>query len=80
MAMRITKKAWFGPKTAFGWGWTPVSAEGWTVTGVVLVLIVLALIVWPGAGAGIAVPVLVALLLVVALFTGDPPGGSWSAR
>lgn len=25
---RLTKKPWFGPRT-FGWGWQPITWEGW---------------------------------------------------
>ena len=28
----ITKHPWFGPKTGMGWGWTPVTWQGWLVT------------------------------------------------
>jgi hypothetical protein len=23
---------WFGPKTTFGWGWTPIAWQGWALT------------------------------------------------
>jgi hypothetical protein len=75
MAMRVTKTAWFGPKRSPGWGWTPVSPEGWVVVGIFVVLLVVSILLWPGAGAAIASALLVALLLLVILFTGDSPGG-----
>ena len=74
MRTRVTRKAWFGPKQILGWGWTPVSWEGWLVTTVFLGLIPLSVALWPGMGGGFAVAVLVGLLLVVTLLTGDPPG------
>lgn len=36
---RITKKAWFGKKI-IGWGFRPVSLEGWLVTVVFLIAII----------------------------------------
>ena len=74
MPMRVTEKAWFGPKRTLGWGWTPVSWEGWLSIGLFLILIPVSVALWPGIGGGIAVAVLVGALLVVTLLTGDPPG------
>ncbi len=74
MPMRVTKKAWFGPKRVLGWGWTPVSWEGWLTMGVFLVLVLLSVVIWHGVGTVIAAVVLVGALLVVCLLTGDAPG------
>ncbi len=74
MPLRVTKKPWFGPRQTLGWGWTPVSWEGWLVTGVFLVLIPVSVTLWPGVEAEIAVAVLIGLLLAITLLTGDPPG------
>ena len=74
MPMRVTKKAWFGPKRVLGWGWTPVSWEGWLTMGLFLVLVLLSVAIWHGAGTVIAAVVLVGALLVVCLLTGDAPG------
>ena len=73
---RLTKKAWFGPKKWIGWGWSPVSWEGWMV---ILVYIVLAAWVFPGfsrseTGTGTIIGLTFALIIVVIL-TGDKPGG-----
>lgn len=74
MAMRVTRKPWFGPKQTLGWGWTPVSWEGWTTIGVFLVLLLPTVIMLQGAIHVVAVTVLLGALLVVCLLTGDPPG------
>ena len=74
MSLRVTKKAWFGPKTVLGWGWSPVSWEGGLVSAGFIVLTLASVIIWPGTGAMIAVPVLIGLLLVIVVLTGDPPG------
>jgi hypothetical protein len=29
-------RPWFGPKRHIGWGWRPVSWQGWTVTAIFL--------------------------------------------
>jgi len=38
----VGRKAWFGPRR-FGWGLTPVTAEGWAV----VVIAVAAIMCWP---------------------------------
>jgi hypothetical protein len=62
---------WFGPRRWMGWGWTPVSWEGWAV-----------LVVFAGAAVGLVaarlgplVFVAVAPLLVVSYLKGTSPGG-----
>jgi hypothetical protein len=68
----LGRKAWFGPRR-MGWGLSPVTPEGWTVT---LVAVVVAVCVaalthdrW------VALVVVVALLAIVFL-KGTSPGGS----
>lgn len=78
MAIRRTNKPWFGPKRVTGWGWSPVSWQGWAVSGVFLVLVAVSLIAWPGAAGSLVVVGLVVVLVLVALLTGDPPGGPGS--
>jgi hypothetical protein len=69
----VGRKAWFGPR-AMGWGLSPVTPEGWAVTGV-------------GLAAAVAVSVLgqhdwwlglvvVAALLLVVFLKGTSPGGA----
>ena len=74
MAPRVTSKPWFGPKRFFGWGWTPVSWEGWAVIGVFIILILPSVIVLQGGEKTTAVIVLIGALLTVCMLTGDPPG------
>lgn len=38
---------WFRPKRV-GWGWSPASWEGWTVTAAVVVLVVLSAVLAVG--------------------------------
>ena len=73
--MRVTKKAWFGPKRYVGWGWSPRSTEGWEVVVVFLALFVASLVVFSNSARYISLAVLIVALLAVAVFTGDPPGG-----
>jgi hypothetical protein len=68
----LGRKAWFGPRR-MGWGLSPVTPEGWTVT---LVAVVVAVCVaalthdrW------VALVVVVALLAIVFL-KGTSPGGA----
>ncbi|HVW74603.1 MAG TPA: hypothetical protein VHC39_13265 [Rhizomicrobium sp.] len=71
----ITKHPWFGPKTGIGWGWTPISWEGWAAT--ILCLVVMfggyfvfgrtPMTTYVGLGAAAA-------LILVCLLTGTAPG------
>jgi len=74
MSLRVTRKAWFGPKRVLGWGWSPVSWEGGFVSAAFIVLTLASVIFWQGTGSMIAVAVLIGLLLVIVVLTGDPPG------
>jgi hypothetical protein len=79
MRTRVTPKPWFGPKRALGWGWTPVSWEGWVTTGVFVALTIVVGSFW---GGHLLLPliVLIVAFLVVVFLTGDPPGGPESRR
>ena len=77
MIRRITHKPWFGPKESVGWGWRVTSWQGAVVLGLFLlsmfVIIAFSRSTMLGAlGALIAS----AFFILVALYTGDPPGGS----
>ena len=52
--MKNKRKLWFRAKE-FGWGWYPVSWQGWTVTLAYSVLIPLSIIIF-GIWLGAAVP------------------------
>ena len=74
MTPLVGSKPWFGPR-GLGWGWEPISWEGWISS-----LCVLAGAFWPGRGGDVAMkaakPVAVcALLLVLCLLKGTSPGG-----
>jgi hypothetical protein len=71
----LTKHPWFGPKNGFGWGWTPVSWEGWAVTLFCLAVIVAAWFVYGRAPMTTYVTLgAIAALVLVCLVTGLPPG------
>jgi hypothetical protein len=72
---RITKQAWFGPKTHLGWGWTVKSWQGAVASAVVVGLIVLAVVVLNGTLRWIVEAALLTAFLILVLLTGDPPGG-----
>lgn len=70
----ITKHPWFGPKNGFGWGWTPVSWEGWALTALCVAAILFGPFIF-GRGTTIYIAVgSVAVLLVACLLTGTAPG------
>lgn len=72
---RITKEPWFG-KRRIGWGWTPITWQGWIIT-LILILIILV-----DAKYLAQTPVLLIIVLVIAtigfiiiaLLTGGKPG------
>jgi hypothetical protein len=68
---------WFGPKTSFGWGWTPVTWQGWALTagfiaGVAALSAWLPLPVRLPATSGLAI-----VFIIVVAATGTRPGGRW---
>ncbi len=70
----ITSRPWFGPKKYLGWGWTPITWEGWLTTAVFLAAFLVCFLVI-GGGAGIAGGlILVAAYLGMVLLTGTCPG------
>lgn len=70
----ITKHPWFGPKR-IGWGWRPVSWEGWFVTVLIVVAVIAASIAFGSSSMTIYVSLAaVAMLIVVCVLTGTPPG------
>lgn len=73
--MRITKEPWFGPKTGFGWGWTPITWQGWLVTGVCLAVIIWAVFFFRGGSMAIYITFgAVAALILACILTGTAPG------
>jgi hypothetical protein len=76
---RRTSTAWFGPKRRVGWGWTPISWQGWAVTAAWTVVVVGVSLVLAMRQQILAMllfeVVAIVLLLVVASLTGDGPGG-----
>ncbi|HSC18940.1 MAG TPA: hypothetical protein VLC74_08505 [Rhizomicrobium sp.] len=70
----ITKHPWFGPKQ-FGWGWTPVSWEGWLVTAFFVAVTVAASVVFGRSAMTFYVMIaVVGGLIAVCWLTGTPPG------
>lgn len=70
----ITKHPWFGPKR-IGWGWRPVSWEGWAITALSVAVVVAASIVFGHTSMTIYVAIgAVAALVLVCLLTGSSPG------
>jgi hypothetical protein len=71
----ITKYPWFGPKQGFGWGWTPITWEGWTVTGLSMAAVVAAYLIFGPTPIAIYVALgSVCAMGVTCLLTGTPPG------
>ena len=67
----LTKKPWFGPKQ-LGWGWRPITWEGWLTT-----LVLLGVIYFAVHHSSKSVPVILGLsflFCIVAYLTGGKPG------
>ena len=73
----MTAKPWFGPRI-LGWGWRPLTWQGWLISLVFVLAIVVEATQLRSAGSG---PVGAALVATLALFalvcylTGGRPGG-----
>lgn len=71
---RLVEKPWFGPRKLPGWGWSPVTWQGWAVIAIFLVAIFACAFLLPGAVPKvIAEIVLIALLVVTGWLTGTRP-------
>jgi hypothetical protein len=76
----ITKKPWFGPKRTFGWGWTPITWQGWAVTAIHLVTLFAAVGYFGLYRKDTLTTLLIAfgssaVLIGIAMLTGTKPGG-----
>jgi hypothetical protein len=71
----ITKHPWFGPKKTFGWGWTPVTWEGWFVTAICASIVIGAFLAFGYSAAAIYLTIgAVGALVAICLLTGTAPG------
>jgi len=82
------KKLWFKAKM-YGWGWTPISWEGWIITILYLIAIIqfgLEADRWAHSGSdaliSFAIPFIVTtiFLLVICYARGERPGWRWSGK
>ena len=64
---------WFGPRRA-GWGWSPITWQGWVATVGVLVAVVASVLVHDGVALGLSVALL-PVLIVMCVLKGTSPGG-----
>lgn len=69
----VGDKAWFGPRR-FGWGLSPVSVEGWVVTGISLIATVVMTRRFPDRPMVRRAPALA--LVAIAIAKGTAPGGN----
>lgn len=75
---RLTRRPWFGPRRLLGWGWSPVSWQGWMVVGLFVVGIACAAVFLHSIVLILAVEaLLIVALLVICLLTGTPPTATW---
>ena len=76
--MSLLAEDWFGPKPGGGWGWTPVTWQGWLAVALCLAaLVAIHGYARPKLGAPVAAALgvgAIAVLLGVTILTGSPPG------
>lgn len=71
---RITKKAWFG-KRILGWGYRPISLEGWLVTIVVLAAVFASIDNIENTTTRYAILAVILIVFQIIIYlTGDTPG------
>jgi hypothetical protein len=76
----VGRKLWFGPRGFGGWGWTPVSWEGWAVTIGFFVIAVCLGVAVEKSVARVATIVLVVIVLGICTAKGTSPGGPKARR
>ena len=72
----LGKKVWFGPRGWGGWGWTPVSWEGWLVFAVGLGAIGVVIVRYGEASARPAVLAITSVLILICWIKGTSPGSA----
>ncbi|MCQ1534967.1 hypothetical protein FTO70_04540 [Methanosarcina sp. KYL-1] len=71
---RITKKAWFG-KRILGWGYRPISLEGWLVTIIFLVAIFASISYLEKTATRYAILAVILIVFQIIIYlTGNAPG------
>ena len=68
----VGEKVWFGPRR-LGWGLSPVSIEGWLVSGAAIASTFVAVRTWPTHPLARRLPMVA--LVAVAVAKGTAPGG-----
>ena len=69
----VGQVAWFGPRRA-GWGWSPVTWQGWVVLVVTLLAVVGALVAQSGPALAVSIA-LIPVVIVLCAVKGTSPGG-----
>ena len=72
---RVGTKVWFGPRRFGGWGWSPVTWEGWVTSLVFIVGVLVSLFVLEDSSRAAGLLLSTGLLIVVCLLKGTSPGG-----
>lgn len=83
----MEKKLWFRAKT-YGWGWYPITWQGWTITGMytALILALAFTINEDSTTTEVAVMLILPLVILTACFiriaykTGEKPEWRWGKR
>ncbi len=67
---------WFGPKKGFGWGWTPISWQGWALTALFFAVFLVIALLYQGKYRTLAAIGATVVYIFVVVLTGTKPGGS----
>jgi hypothetical protein len=73
------KTLWFKAKS-YGWGWTPVTWQGWAVIGVYIGLLVLMMTRRDAVWQLPAVVLLTGALISISYLTGEKPEWRWGRK
>ena len=77
----VTRKPWFGPRRLFGWGWSPITWQGWGVIVLFIAGVACAVIFLHSVALILlAEAVLIVALVVVCYLTSGPPTATWGKK
>jgi hypothetical protein len=69
----MSRRQWFGPRR-FGWGWSPVTWQGWVVVAVYVALLIAVAALTSTATTLVVAGTATVLLFGVMVLTGGRPG------
>ena len=77
----MEKRLWFKAKT-YGWGWRPVTWEGWLAFCIYIGAVLLVLYISPKENnfSGIIISIFTGLFFALCFYTGEKPHRQWGEK